>query len=272
MINCSGKILDLSQPQIMGILNLTPDSFYDGGHYSDVSVQLRQAEKMIAEGAGILDLGAVSTRPGATEPTEKEELERLLPALKEIRRAFPTAPISVDTYRSNVAKIAIEEGADIINDIYAGSYDGKMFSEIAHYKVPYIVMHMLGTPSNMQEKPFYKNVVKEILFFFSEKIKQLRQLGVADVIIDPGFGFGKTLTHNYTILSKLEYFSILGLPLLIGVSRKSMACKPLHITPDKALNATTVLHTLALNKGAHILRVHDVKEAAEVVKLLALMK
>jgi len=269
MLNCRGKIIELNTPKVMGILNLTEDSFYDGGRYKDIDSALKQAEKMLTDGADFIDIGAVSTRPGAKSISCEEEWIKLSETLKEIRRLFSKAIISVDTYRADVAKNAIEEGADMINDISSGTFDSSMFSVIAHYKVPYIMMHILGTPENMQINPTYKDVVKEILYFFSERIEKLKLLGVNDILIDPGIGFGKTVAHNYEIIKNLDYFTMMGYHVLIGLSRKSLINKVLNINPEDALNGTTVLNTIALQKGVKILRVHDVKEAVEAVKLVS---
>jgi len=271
MINCKGKIIDFTSPKIMGILNITPDSFFDGGKYMDDKKDLKHVDKMIEEGVDIIDIGAISTRPGATWLNEKEELSRLIPVLQKIRKKYPQLVISIDTFRGSIAKAAIEEGADIINDIFAGTYDGDMVNVISYYKVPYIIMHMQGTPQDMQKAPQYKNIIKELLIFFGERIETLKKAGIPDIIIDPGIGFGKTLAHNYTLIHNLEIFTHLGCPILLGVSRKSLIYKALDITPKEALNGTTVLHTVALNKGVHILRVHDVKEAVEARKICELI-
>lgn len=267
-INCRGKLLNLESPIVMGILNVTPDSFYDGGKYTSDSAIIKQAEKILSEGARIIDLGAVSTRPGAKEVSAEEEEERLLPVIKVIVNKFPEAIISVDTWRASIAEKAIDSGASIINDISGGIFDNEMFKTIARVNVPYIMMHTKGTPDVMQIEPTYENIVKEISKFFAQQIEKLRLLGVNDIIIDPGFGFGKTLEHNYLLMKQLDYFGFFELPILVGVSRKSMIHKLLDIKPEKALNGTTVLNTTALLKGAKILRVHDVKEAVEVVKIV----
>lgn len=254
----------------MGILNVTPDSFYDGGKYHGEKELLLQAEKMLSEGAAILDVGGVSTRPGAQEVTEKEELNRILPVLRNLAKAFPDVILSIDTYRSVVGKAAVAEGASIINDISAGALDEKLFEAVASLKVPYILMHMQGTPATMHSNPQYQDVTREVADFFIEKLDMLRQAGVQDIVLDPGFGFGKTVEHNYTLLRELADFNVFGLPVLAGISRKSMVCKPLKVNPDKALNGTTALHSLALLNGANILRVHDVKEVKEVIQLMHL--
>lgn len=254
----------------MGILNLTPDSFFDGGRYENQQEVLSRADLLISQGADILDLGAYSSRPGAKHVSEEEELKRLVPALELIHSKYPKAIISVDTFRSKVAEKAVEKGASIINDISAGSLDPLMFDTVAEMQVPYIAMHMQGRPENMQDNPEYKNITEELLYYFSEIRNQLFQLGLNDLIIDPGFGFGKTLEHNYQILAELDVFQHLDLPMLIGLSRKSMLYKPLNIPPQEALNATTAAHMMALNKGAQILRVHDVKEAKQAITIFEL--
>ncbi|MFA6923800.1 MAG: dihydropteroate synthase [Bacteroidales bacterium] len=271
-INCRGKLIDLSTPLIMGILNITPDSFYDGGKYSTEKDLIKQTEKMISEGAVIIDVGAVSTKPGAENITEEEERKRLFPFLEKLIKRFPETNFSVDTFRSGVAEMAIDKGAAIINDISAGSFDEKMFDVIAKYNVPYIIMHIKGTPQNMQKNPIYENIVKEIMFYFSEKINALKLRGVNDIIIDPGFGFGKTVEHNYEILKNLKTFEVFKMPILVGISRKSMINKVLNIDSEDALNATTSLNTFALLNGANILRVHDVKEAMEAVKIVKMFE
>lgn len=266
-INCQGKLIDLSTPRVMGILNVTPNSFYDGGKFSDQKSMLLQVEKMLDDGATFIDIGAYSSKPNAAFIAEVDELNRLLPAIDLVLKQFPTTLISVDTFRANVAKSAVENGACIINDISAGSLDENMMPTVAKLNVPYIMMHMKGTPQTMQSLAKYENIVKEMLFYFSEKIAHARSLGINDMIIDPGFGFAKTIEHNYEVLKHLELFEMLELPILVGVSRKSMIYKTLDSTPEFALNGTTVLNTIALQKGANILRVHDVKEAIECIKL-----
>ncbi len=267
-LNCAGKLINFETPVIMGVLNITPDSFYDGGKNNSAKAYLQHTALMLQEGAAIIDIGAASTRPGAKIINADEELENLLPALKNIRKEFPEAIISIDTYHSKVAEIVVDNGADIINDISGGAFDADMFAAIGKLKVPYVLMHTQGTPETMQKSPVYDNVLKEVIFYFSEKINTLRSLGVNDIIIDPGFGFGKTVEHNYKLLSGLSLFKMFELPILAGVSRKSMINKVLNCKPEDALNGTTVLNTIALMKGASILRVHDVKEAMEVVKLV----
>ena len=266
-INCKGQLIDLSQPKVMGILNITPNSFFDGGRYSSEKEILAKVEKMLAEGATFIDIGAYSSKPSAEFVSEEEELNRIVPVVQLLVKHFPEILISIDTFRSEVAKACIENGAAIINDISAGNLDDKMLEVIAQYNVPYIMMHMRGTPETMQSITEYEDIVKEVLFYFSEKIRKARSLGINDLIVDPGFGFAKTIEQNYEVMQKLELFHHLELPLLIGISRKSMIHKTLEINADEALNGTTVLNTIALSKGAHILRVHDVKEAVECVKL-----
>jgi dihydropteroate synthase len=267
-INCNGKLIDVSYPKIMGILNHTPDSFFDGGKYKTEKEMLLRTEKMLLEGADFIDVGAYSSRPSAAFVTEEQEIERLVFVLEILAKHFPEIPISIDTFRSEVARISLENGAAIINDISAFSLDEKMLDVVAHYKVPYIMMHMRGTPQTMQQFTDYDNLTKDIFYYFSEKIALAKAKGVNDLIVDVGFGFSKTLEQNYELLNNLDFFQQFGLPLLVGVSRKSMIYKVLDITPTEALNGTTVIHTIALQKGANILRVHDVKEAKETVKLL----
>lgn len=266
-INCKGQLIDLSQPKVMGILNITPNSFFDGGRYSSENEILTKVEKMLAEGATFIDIGAYSSKPSAEFVSEEEELNRIVPVVQLLVKQFPEILISIDTFRSEVARACIENGAAIINDISAGALDDKMLEVIAQHKVPYIMMHMRGTPQTMQTMTEYEDIVKEVLLYFSKKISQARSLGINDLIIDPGFGFAKTIAQNYELMQKLELFQNLELPLLIGISRKSMIHKSLEISADEALNGTTFLNTIALTKGAHILRVHDVKEAVECVKL-----
>ena len=266
-INCNGKLIDLTSPKVMGILNITPNSFFDGGKYADENSILQQVEKMLVDGATFIDVGAYSSKPNAEFVSEEEEIERLLPVIELILKNFPETLISVDTFRATVAKKAIENGACIINDISAGSLDENMMQTIAKLQVPYIMMHMKGNPQTMQSLAQYENIVKEMLFYFSEKIAQARSLGINDLIIDPGFGFAKTLEQNFEVMNKLDLFQMLELPLLVGVSRKSMIYKTLETSAEFALNGTSILNTIALQKGAKILRVHDVKEAMECVKL-----
>ncbi len=271
-INCNGKLIDLSLPKVMGILNITPDSFFDGGKYKNESTIVTQVKKMLDEGATFIDVGAYSSRPGAKHISEEEELERILPVIKLLINEFQNITISVDTFRSKVAESCINYGACIVNDISAGAMDASMFKTIASLQVPYIIMHMQGTPQNMQQNPFYEDIVKEVLYYFSKKINELRSLGINDIIADPGFGFGKTTEHNYKLLKHLDLFKNLEIPTLVGLSRKSMLYKPLEITAEKSLNATTTANTIALLKGANILRVHDVKEAVEAIKIVDLLK
>ncbi len=267
-INIKGELIDLSKPKIMGILNLTPDSFFDGGKYNDIDQALKQTEKMINAGAYFIDLGACSTKPGAEQVSEDEEKKRLLPVLEKLIITFPSTHFSIDTYRASIANATLDRGASMINDISGGQFDHKLMETVGKYDVPYVLMHIAGTPENMQKHPHYDNVVKEVLYYFSERIQMAYKAGINDVIIDPGFGFGKTIDHNYDILKNLELFHHLKLPLLIGLSRKSMIYKKLGVSPDEALNGSTVLHTAALQKGAHILRVHDVRQAKECIELL----
>jgi dihydropteroate synthase len=266
-INCSGKLIDLSSPKVMGILNVTPNSFFDGGKHSDEKAILIQVEKMLSEGATFIDIGGYSSKPSADFVSEEEELQRLLPVVQNVGKEFPEAIISIDTFRSKVAKETVENGAAIINDISAGNLDDAMLETVSQLKVPYIMMHMKGTPQTMQSMAQYENIVKEMMFYFSERVAKARSLGINDLIIDPGFGFAKTLEQNFEVLSKLELFQMLELPILAGLSRKSMIYKTLETSAEFALNGTTSLNTISLLKGAKILRVHDVKEAVECVKL-----
>jgi len=270
-LNVKGKLIDLSTPKVMGIINLTPDSFFEGSRKLNVDDALSQAEKMLNEGAAFLDLGAYSSRPGADDISVQEEMDRLLPVVEAIAKSFPDAVLSIDTFRAAVAEAAINAGAHIINDISGGQLDEKMFATVARLKVPYILMHMKGNPQTMTGLANYEDVFNEVLDYFTSRIHQLKQLGVHDVIIDPGFGFAKKPEHGYKLLSRLNEFQQLGLPLLAGVSRKKMIYGILRITADEALNGTTVLNTIALTKGASILRVHDVKEAVQAVKLFNVM-
>ena len=271
-LNCSGKLLSLESPKVMGILNATPDSFYAGSRMQTERELAERAQQILSEGGAIIDVGAYSTRPGAVDVSAEEEWERLANALQVVRREAPEAILSVDTFRAEIARRCVETfGVSIINDISGGDADAQMFDTVADLRVPYVLMHCQGTPQTMQQAPSYKHVTAEVITDLSRKVRQLRQRGMRDIIIDPGFGFGKTLEHNYTLLRQLEDFRIFGLPLLIGVSRKSMITKLLDITADEALNGTTALNAFALMKGAHILRVHDVKAAAEVVKLFSIL-
>ena len=266
--NCKGKLLVLDQPLVMGIINATPDSFYEGSRYTGVDAILRQAERMLNDGADILDIGGQSTRPGSGQVTAEEEVKRVTGGIEAINEKFPGAVISIDTYYSLVAKEAIAAGASLVNDISGGSMDTKMISTIAGLQVPYILMHMKGTPQTMQQSAKYENVVKEVLDFFILKVNELHKAGINDVIVDPGFGFGKNISHNFELLRNLSIFKMLECPVLVGISRKSTIYKTLGITADEALNGTTVLNTIALMNGANILRVHDVKEAKETVQLV----
>lgn len=268
-LNLSGKLMSLDTPKVMGILNVTPDSFFSSSRYMSEEGILRRAGEMIDEGVDIIDVGGCSTRPGIDLVTEEEELLRIRLALHLIRKRWPSVSLSVDTFRASVATCAVEEyGADMINDVSGGSLDKAMFETVAKLQVPYILMHMKGTPSTMQQQPHYDDLMVEITRYFSQKIQQLRLLGVNDIILDPGFGFGKAVEHNYELLRRLADFQVFDLPLLVGFSRKSMIYKPLNKTPDEALHGTIVLNTLALTKGAHILRVHDIAAAKECVKLV----
>jgi dihydropteroate synthase len=270
-INCFGKLIDLSSPKVMGILNITPNSFYDGGKFSNEISILNQVEKMGTEGATFIDIGAYSSKPSAEFVSEEEEIARLIPMIQLVLNHFPDVLISVDTFRANVAKAGIQSGACIINDISAGSLDDKMMQTVAQLQVPYVMMHMKGNPQTMQSLAHYENVTKEMLVYFSEKVSEARSFGINDLIIDPGFGFAKTLEQNFEVMNNLEVFQMLELPMLVGVSRKSMIYKTLETEPDFALNGTTVLNTIALQKGTNILRVHDVKEAMETIKLVSFL-
>ena len=268
-INCKGFLLDFSTPRIMGIVNLTPDSFFSGSRFQAEKEILSQVEKMLTEGADIIDLGAFSSRPNADLISFEEEKKRLLSPLQKLVQEFPSTVISVDTYRSKIAELSIYEGASIINDISGGDLDESMFETIAKLKVPYVLMHMQGTPETMQENPEYEDVFKEIYKGFSKKLQKLTSLGANDVILDVGFGFGKTLKHNYTLLKKLNFFHSLQRPVLAGISRKGMIQKVIHASADDSLNGTTAAHVLALQNGANILRVHDVKAAKEAIQIVS---
>ncbi len=267
-INCKGTLIDLSTPKVMGILNITPDSFYDGGKLKDDTTILGQAEKMLNNGATFLDVGGYSSRPGATDIPVSEELQRLIPAVELILKHFPKVLISADTFRSEVAQKSVEAGAAMVNDISAGLLDEHMIPTVAALQVPYVMMHMRGTPQTMKTLTDYEDVTLEVLRYFSEQIATARQAGINDIIADPGFGFAKTIEQNFKLLSQLELFKILDVPLLAGLSRKSLIYKTLNTTPKEALNGTTALNSIALLKGASILRVHDVKEAVECVELV----
>ncbi|MCC4212825.1 dihydropteroate synthase [Leeuwenhoekiella parthenopeia] len=267
-INCKGNLIDLSTPRVMGILNLTPDSFYEGSRFTHADAVLAQTEKMLTEGADFIDVGAYSSRPGAADISVDEELSRLLPVVEVLIKNFPNLLISVDTFRSKVAKQAVQAGAALINDISAGHLDENMLTTIAALQVPYIMMHMKGNPQTMNNLAQYNDLVKEVIYYLSERIAAARALGINDVIVDPGFGFAKTIAHNFELLNKSEQLQMLDVPVLMGVSRKSMIYKTLDVSAAEALNGTTVLNVVALQKGASILRVHDVKPAVEAVRLL----
>ena len=272
-LNLNGNLIDLSSPLVMGILNVTPDSFYDGGAYSSESEVVNRAARILDEGGHFIDIGAMSTRPGAKEISVGEELDRLLPVVVAVRKAFPAANLSLDTYRSEVVKAVYTKiGSFVVNDISGGKFDDQMFGTVADLNLPYILMHTKDKSDRMQKSPVYEDVVKEIVLFFSEQVQKLRLLGVCDIIIDPGFGFGKNADHNYELLNRLDAFKLFELPILVGLSRKAMIWKELGITPAQSLNGTTVLNTLALSGGCDILRVHDVKEAVETIHLFNKIK
>lgn len=275
-LRCRDKTLDLSTPQVIGILNLTPDSFFDGGQFINDQGYLLQTERMLREGAAIIDIGGMSSRPGAKIIAPEEEMKRVLPALEQIRQRFPEAILSIDTIHASVAEAALQVGVHMVNDISGGTYDPKMIATVASFGAAFIIMHKKGNPADMQQKPVYEDVVQEVKSFFLKQIEICRKSGLKDLVLDPGFGFGKTLEHNYTLLRQLSDLKGLGtgrdlpqsgLPLLVGLSRKSMVCQPLQIKPESALNGTTALHMLTLMNGANLLRVHDVKEAQEVIRL-----
>jgi dihydropteroate synthase len=266
-----GSCLSFNMPLLMGIVNLTPDSFYDGGRYTTLELAIKRCAALLEEGADIIDLGAVSTRPGAAVVSEKEERRRLLPVLKKLKKTFPAAIISIDTFRSSIAKESLLEGASMINDISGGAMDAKMFEVVGNAKAPYILMHSKGTPQNMQVNPVYKDVVAEIKQFFMEGLNKLKKEGAEQVILDPGFGFGKTVEHNYEILARFNEFGSFNRPMMAGISRKSMVNKVLKTKPGNALTGTIALNTVALLKGANLLRVHDVKEAKQVVDLIKML-
>jgi dihydropteroate synthase len=270
-LNAKGRVIDLSTPKVMGIINLTPDSFYANSRQPTVADAVEQAKKMLIDGAALLDLGAYSSRPGAEDISVQQEMDRLLPVVEALAANFPDAVLSVDTFRSSVAETAIKAGAHIINDISGGQLDADMFATVARLQVPYILMHMKGTPKTMSSMAVYDDVFAEVFDYFVERYAQLKKLGVSDVILDPGFGFAKKPEHGYALLNRMDEFEKLGLPVLAGVSRKKMIYSLLNITADEALNGTTVLNTIALSKGADILRVHDVKPAVEAVKLMAFL-
>lgn len=271
-LQAKGRLLDISTPVVMGILNATPDSFYNQGRNSDTDSILRNAERMLKDGAAILDVGGASTKPGSTIIATDEELERVLPAIEALNNHFPEAWLSVDTYHSKVATEAVLAGASIINDVSSGSIDSNMIATVAQLQVPYIAMHMQGTPATMQQNPLYNNVTQDILDYLKEMVDKCEAAGIKDIIIDPGFGFGKTLEHNYELLRNMHTMHIIGKPVLAGISRKGMIWKVLDTNPDGALNGTTALHMVALQQGANILRAHDVKEATETIKLYKWLK
>lgn len=272
-LNLRGRLLELREPQIMGILNVTPDSFYSDSRTPDEAHITERVRQMMDEGADMIDVGGYSSRPGADDVTPEEEMDRLRRGLRIVRKLYPEVPVSVDTFRADVARMCIEdEGADIINDISGGMMDRQMFRTVARLGVPYILMHMQGTPDTMQVAPHYDNLRREVMLYFAERIDRLCQMGAKDIIVDPGFGFGKTLEHNYELMNHLEDFAVFNLPLLVGISRKSMIYKLTGGTPQTSLNGTTVLNTISLVKGAHILRVHDVKAAAEAKQIYMAMK
>lgn len=272
-LNLRGRLLELREPQIMGILNVTPDSFYSDSRTPDEAHITDRVRQMMDEGADMIDIGGYSSRPGADDVTSEEEMDRLRRGLRIVRKLYPEVPVSVDTFRADVARMCIEEeGADIINDISGGMMDRQMFRTVARLGVPYILMHMQGTPDTMQVAPHYDNLRREVMLYFAERIDRLCQMGAKDIVVDPGFGFGKTLEHNYELMNHLEDFAVFNLPLLVGISRKSMIYKLTGGTPQTSLNGTTVLNTISLVKGAHILRVHDVKAAAEAKQIYMAMK
>ena len=272
-LNLRGKLYSLCEPKIMGILNVTPDSFYAESRTSDEEHIAARVQQLMDDGADMIDIGGYSSRPGADDVSPEEEMNRLRRGLRVVRRLYPEVPVSVDTFRADVARMCVEEeGADIINDISGGMMDRQMFRTVARLGVPYILMHMQGTPDTMQQAPHYDNLRREVMLYFAERIDRLCQMGAKDIIVDPGFGFGKTLEHNYELFHHLDDFNLFNLPLLVGISRKSMIYKLLGGTPQTSLNGTTVLNTIALMKGAHILRVHDVKEAVEAKRIVMKMK
>ena len=267
-LNVQGKLIDLSVPKVMGILNVTPDSFYEGSRFAQQASILKQVEKMITEGASFIDVGGYSSRPGALDISVEEELRRVLPAVESICKEFSDTIVSIDTFRSEVAKQAVRKGASMINDVSGGELDNRMIETVAVLKVPYIAMHLRGTPQTMTQHTQYENLVKDVTTYFHNKIDQFHQAGIKDIIIDPGFGFAKTKDQNFELLNHLDYLQVIGKPVLVGLSRKSMIWKTLNSNPENALNGTTALHAVALLKGASILRVHDVKEAVDTVKLI----
>lgn len=272
-INLNGRLIDFSKPVVMGILNVTPDSFFDGGKYKTEKKVVKRAEEILEQGGTIIDIGAVSTQPGSDGVSTKDEIDRIIPAVKAVRKAFPEAVISIDTYRSWVAMKVIEDcGPCIVNDVSGGNFDVHMFETIGKLGVPYVLMHMQGTPIKMQDNPEYEDIIRDISMFFTDRVKKLNKAGVKDVIIDPGFGFGKTLEHNYELLNRLDSFKVFQLPVMVGVSRKSMIHKLLGQKPEDALNGTSVVNTLALMGGADLLRVHDVREAVEAVRIMEMVR
>ncbi len=266
-LNIRGELYSLNQAKVMGILNITPDSFFDGGKYTNEKAQLQRVEEMLSQGADFIDIGAQSSRPGAKEVGAEKEIELLTPIISSIRKYFPEAILSIDTWHASVAKATYNAGADMINDISGGTFDKDIFRCMQEIQLPYILMHTGGRPENMQDNPTYDNILKDIIYFMSRQLNTLNHIGVNDIIIDPGFGFGKTMAHNYELLSQLSHFSFLEAPILVGLSRKSMIYKPLNQKPEEALNGTTALNMIALEQGADILRVHDVKEAKECIQL-----
>lgn len=272
VFNCNGKLLDFEEPRVMGILNLSPDSFYDGGKFNNEDKWIILTEHMLEEGAHIIDVGAFSSRPGAELISKEEEEDRLLPVVKLLTKKFPNTIFSIDTYRSEIAKLCFENGAGLINDISGGNMDPLMFETVAELKIPYVLMHMQGNPQNMQKNPINKNITFKVKLFFERKLKELNNLGLEEVILDPGFGFGKSLDCNYNLLNNQSKLRINNLPILAGLSRKSMINKVINTTPNEALNGTTALNILALQNGANLLRVHDVKEAIQTIKLFRFYK
>ncbi|MFL5809302.1 MAG: dihydropteroate synthase [Flavisolibacter sp.] len=271
-LNCKGQLLEIAEPIVMGILNVTPDSFYAGSRSNSVDDILKRANEMIAEGAMIIDIGGQSTRPGSIKISAQEELDRVIPAVEAIHQQFPEQLISIDTFYASVAKEAVAAGASIVNDVSAGTIDDDLLTSVAEMRVPYVLMHMKGHPENMQENPQYKNVAMEVFDFLNFKIAELTQAGILDIIVDPGFGFGKTANHNFRLLHELSWLSQMGKPIMVGISRKGTIYRTLGVTAEEALNGSTVMHTIALMNGANILRVHDVKEAMEAVKIYTVYK
>jgi len=271
-INCKGTLIDLKKPKVMGILNVTPDSFYDGGRFKDEASILKQTEKLLNEGATFIDLGAYSSRPNAPNISEEEELRRILPVVDLLINNFPEVYLSIDTFRSKVARRCLENGAAMINDISAGNLDPNMIPTISEFKVPYVMMHMKGNPQNMTQQIQYDKLLEDVLYYLSKKVARAKSFGINDIILDPGFGFAKNTFQSFSILKHLNLFKTFGLPILVGLSRKSMIYKTLGISANEALNGTTVLNTYALTQGANILRVHDVKEAVECIELLEALK